>query len=119
MTIVGGQNKPWPAARPISGYDAQVSGRAGGLFARQYAVLIHTRLRVTARLLRPVGEVGAGGQGVRVLGAGHPLTHPKQRGVLVAGPGRIPRLRRLEPPDAYQDVPRRVRVLDGQLRDIS
>ena len=28
-------------------------------------------------------------------------------------------LRPLEPPDAYQDVPRRVPGLDGQIRDIS
>ena len=31
-------------------------------------------------------------QGVRVLGAQHPLADGQQRGELVAGPGRIPRL---------------------------
>ena len=44
------------------------------------------------RLPGVVGEVGAGGQGFRVLGARDPLAHRQQRGVLVAGPGRIPRL---------------------------
>ena len=38
----------------------------------------------------PVGEAAPGGQGVRVLGAQHPLTDGQQRGELVAGPGRIP-----------------------------
>jgi hypothetical protein len=38
--------------------------------------------------------VGAGGQGVRVPGAGDPLHEGQQRGELVAGPGRIPRLPR-------------------------
>ena len=32
------------------------------------------------------------GQGVPVLGAQHPLADGQQRGELVAGPGRIPRL---------------------------
>src|SRR5215472_13882858 len=43
------------------------------------------------RLPGPVGEVAAGGQGVRVPGAGHPLLDGQQRGELVPGPGRIPR----------------------------
>jgi hypothetical protein len=38
----------------------------------------------------PVGEVGAIGQGVGVLGAGDPLAEGQQRGELVAGGGRIP-----------------------------
>ena len=45
-----------------------------------------------ARLPGPAGEVGAGGQGVRVLRAEDPLEHGQQRGELVPGPGRIPRL---------------------------
>jgi hypothetical protein len=44
------------------------------------------------RFLRPVREVVPGGQGKRVLGAQHPLLDGQQGGVLVAGPGRIPRL---------------------------
>ena len=42
------------------------------------------------RLPGPLGEVVAGGQGVRVLGAEHPLEDGQQRGVLVAGRGRVP-----------------------------
>src|SRR5690242_2082438 len=43
-------------------------------------------------LRSPVVEVVAGGQGLGVLGAQDPLADGQQRGVLVAGPGRIPRL---------------------------
>src|SRR6266545_2178401 len=42
------------------------------------------------RLLGPVGEVVAGLQGFWVLGAQHLLEHWQQRGVLVAGRGRLP-----------------------------
>jgi hypothetical protein len=45
----------------------------------------------TFSLFSPVGEVAAGSQGVRVLTAQHPLDDGQQRGVLVPGPGRIPR----------------------------
>ena len=44
------------------------------------------------RLPGPAGEVGADGQGVRVLGVAHPLGHRQQRGELVAGASHIPRL---------------------------
>jgi hypothetical protein len=42
------------------------------------------------RLLGPAGEVAAGGQGLRVLQAGHPLDGGQQRGVpkVTAAPGR-------------------------------
>ena len=40
------------------------------------------------RLPGPAGQVGASGQGVRVLGAQNALHHGQQGGVLVAGPGR-------------------------------
>ena len=53
--------------------------------------MLHS-LRVTARLLGSVGEVTADGQGVRVLGAEHPLGDGQQSGVLVMGSGRIPGL---------------------------
>jgi hypothetical protein len=42
------------------------------------------------RLPGGIGEVKAGGQGVRILGAGHSLDYRQQRGEQVAGPGRIP-----------------------------
>ncbi len=44
------------------------------------------------RLPGPAGEVGAGGQGIRVLRAEDPLAHGQQRGELVPGRGRVPRL---------------------------
>jgi hypothetical protein len=44
------------------------------------------------RLLGPAGKVAAGGQGTGVLGAGDPLDDRQQRGELVAGRDRIPRL---------------------------
>ena len=44
------------------------------------------------RLPGPAGEVGADDQGVGMLGALDPLADRQQRGKLVAGPGRIPRL---------------------------
>ena len=44
------------------------------------------------RLPRAGGEVGAGGQSVRVLGAENPLEDGQQRGELVAGSGRVPGL---------------------------
>ena len=37
--------------------------------------LVHPRLRLTLSLPDPVGQVGAVSQGVRVLGAQHPLAH--------------------------------------------
>src|SRR5438034_9112343 len=45
-----------------------------------------------ARLFGPVGDGAADGQGVGMLGAEDPLGGGQQRGVLVARPGRIPRL---------------------------
>ena len=54
--------------------------------------LLHTLPGATLRPLGPVGEVAAGGQGVRVLGTLDPLADGQQSDVLVAGPGRIPRL---------------------------
>jgi hypothetical protein len=48
--------------------------------------------RAFLRFLRPVRKVVPGGQGERVLGGQHPLLDGQQGGVLVAGPGRIPRL---------------------------
>src|SRR5690348_997275 len=59
--------------------------------------------------LGPVGEVAAGGLGVRVPGAEHPLLDSQQGGVLVAGPGRLPRLP--GPPGQAVAVPQGVRVL--------
>jgi hypothetical protein len=44
------------------------------------------------RLARPVGEAGAGGQGLRVLGAEDALADGQQVGVLVAGRRRAARL---------------------------
>src|SRR5580700_5133773 len=49
-------------------------------------------LTCTLYLFGPVGEVVAGAQGVGVLGAGDPLADGQQGGVLVLGPGRVPRL---------------------------
>ena len=40
----------------------------------------------------PDSEAGASGHSVRVLGAEDPFADRQQRGELVAGPGRIPRL---------------------------
>jgi hypothetical protein len=42
----------------------------------------------------PLGQFGTGDERARVLGAGDPLADRHQRGVLVPGPGRIPRLPR-------------------------
>jgi hypothetical protein len=52
--------------------------------------LIHAAADVTIHLVCPAGEFFAGGLGFWVLGAKHQLDDRKQRGVLVAGPGRIP-----------------------------
>src|SRR6266704_1286946 len=46
--------------------------------------LLHARIGVTVRLLCPAGEATAGGQGVQVLRAGHPLAHGQQLGVIAA-----------------------------------
>ena len=73
--------------------------------------LLHTRLHVPGPPA-PVGEVGAGGQRGRVLGARYPLAHWQQRGELVAGTSRIPR-----PPGPGGEVAaggQRVRVLGSQ-----
>src|SRR5215475_12484943 len=48
--------------------------------------------RATLRPLSPVDEVVPGVQGIRVFGALDPLDDGYQRGELVAGGGRIPRL---------------------------
>src|SRR5262249_60684725 len=44
-------------------------------YGRKHGVAASRRPRVSLRLLGPVGEVVAGEQGVRVLGARHPLAH--------------------------------------------
>ena len=54
------------------------------------AKLIHVGSGAIFCLPGPVGEVGTGGQGVRVLGAQDPLADGQQRGVLVAGGGAEP-----------------------------
>jgi uncharacterized protein (DUF885 family) len=54
--------------------------------------LMHILPRATLRLVGPVGEATAGGQGVRVLRAENPLAQRQQRGGLVPGVSRIPRL---------------------------
>ena len=46
------------------------------------------------RLPRRLGQVVAGGQGIGVLGAEHPLHDGRQGRVLVAGGGGVPRLQR-------------------------
>ena len=38
----------------------------------------------------PVGEIGAGGQGILVLGAQDEFNYRQQRGELVASPRRVP-----------------------------
>ena len=72
----------------VSGCSAPETRSTDG---QQRGVLVAGPGRIP-RLPGPGGEVGAGGQGVGVLGAGDPLADGQQRGVLVAGPGRIPRL---------------------------
>src|SRR5262245_41417890 len=58
----------------------------------ELAVASCTTPALSLRLLGPESESAAGGAGVRVPGAGHPLADGQQGGELVAGPGRIPRL---------------------------
>ena len=90
-------NKLLRLAEGTSPLTAQVTGPDPGVGTRVNMLeLLHARPRIAdvSRLPGPVGEVGAGGQGVRVLGAQDPLADGQQRGVLVAGPGRIPRLAR-------------------------
>ena len=53
--------------------------------------LIQVRPSSASSLPGPVGKVAAGGQGVRVVGAQHPLEDGQQHRVLVPGPGRISR----------------------------
>ena len=54
--------------------------------------LIHSEMGTASCPPSPAGQVVPGGQGLRVLGAQDPLIDGQQRGELVAGPGRIPRL---------------------------
>src|SRR5262245_31640234 len=88
----GGQ-KAWGRAN-----DALRPGHAGRLSvvcccgSMNMRELIHARAGTAFGFLGPVVEVGAGGQGFRVLGAEDPLIYRYQRHVLVTGPGRIPRL---------------------------
>ena len=69
--------------------DDEHAGASSIRLSRSSALL---RWFVSADLPGPVGKAGAGGEGVRVLGAEDPLHDGQQRGVLVAGRGRVPRL---------------------------
>ena len=68
----------------------------------EYSVATSHRARTSARLLGPGGEVVADGQGVWVLGAQHPLEDGQQRGVLVAGPSKMRRAKRI--PDIIRGI---------------
>ena len=69
-------------------------GAPGRIPARSRAAARRTGRgpRPRPRLPGPASQAGPGGQGARVLRAGYPLGHGQQRGVLVAGRGRVPRL---------------------------
>jgi hypothetical protein len=54
--------------------------------------LVHARIGVAVGLPGPVGEVCAHGQGRWFCSAQDTFHDRQQGGVLVAGPGRIPRL---------------------------
>jgi hypothetical protein len=70
---------------------AQVTGtELGPVPGVNMLELVHAGADVTVRPPGPVGEAVPGGQGIRMLGAGHPLLDGQQRGVLVPGPGSIP-----------------------------
>jgi hypothetical protein len=61
------------------------AGRLGS-HANPAQVNMRESIPAVVRPPGPVGEVGAGVQGGRVLGAEHPLEEGHQRGELVAGP---------------------------------
>ena len=79
---------------------------------RKLAVATSFGRLCTFNLFSPVGEVAAGSQGARALTAQHPLDDGQQRDVLVAGPGRIPRIP--SPPGKFIAGPQGVGVLGAQ-----
>ena len=66
----------WPGHRAGQHVDVRLTAEDGYQAERSYSI----------------AKAAAGDQGVRVLSAPDPLKDGQQRGVLVAGPGRIPRL---------------------------
>ena len=109
-----GELVPGPAARlGPPALAARVSGarrRTPARDGQQRGVLVPGPGRIPASPVQ--GEVAAGGQGVRVLGAGDPLADGQQRGELVPGPGRIPR--RPGPAGEVAAGGQGVRVLGGR-----
>ena len=77
--------------------------------ASEHAEATSRRARASLRLLGPVGEVVADGQGVWVPWARHPFARRQQVSEQIPGSGRVPRL----PSPARELIPggQRARVL--------
>jgi hypothetical protein len=87
----GHVNKPGPRSDTLRLQQAVQRHRQTGDSASKYAGASPSPARDHPPPPCPLGEVAVGGQGVRVLGAQHPLVDGQQRGLLVAGPACIPR----------------------------